>query len=124
MLRTLLAASAVTLVALSASSSTDPSPTPSKGNEVWIDTPRGEPHVAVVYFYNGTETEEVVQTTSFTLYGELEFEAVVHNVTNYPEDTPDRLTVTTPPGYFADPPEIEVPEGEIGVIYIFEELLT
>lgn len=34
--------------------------------------------------------------------------------------TPDRMTVLVPPGYIADPPEIEVSEDEIGRVLIYE----
>lgn len=32
--------------------------------------------------------------------------------------TPDRMTITPPPGYIAVPPEIDVPENEAGVVLI------
>ena len=36
--------------------------------------------------------------------------------------TPDRMTVTPPPGYIAEPPEIDVPEDEVGRIIILPYL--
>lgn len=36
--------------------------------------------------------------------------------------TPDRVSVVVPPGYIADPPEIDVPEDEMGRIVIREYL--
>ncbi len=36
--------------------------------------------------------------------------------------SPDRMTVEVPPGYIADPPEIDVNEHETGTIVIYEYL--
>ena len=70
--------------------------------------------VAQVTFDNRTVHADERVTFDLTLNGmTVTVEALVGRGL-----TPDRMTVIAPEGFYADPPEIDVPEDEIGVVLI------
>lgn len=74
--------------------------------------------VAEVVFDNRTVHVDEFATFDLTLDGlTVTVEALVGRGL-----TPDRMTVIPPPGYIADPPEIDVPEEQIGRVLIREWL--
>lgn len=74
--------------------------------------------VAEVVFDNRTVHVDELATFDLTLDGlTVTVEALVGRGL-----TPDRMTVLPPPGYIADPPEIDVPEEQIGRVLIREWL--
>jgi hypothetical protein len=72
--------------------------------------------VAQIVFDNKTVHSDRLERFDLTLDGlTVTVEALVGRGL-----TPDRMTVLVPPGYLADPPEIDVPENEIGRVLIYE----
>lgn len=72
--------------------------------------------VAKIVFDNKTVHSDKLERFDLTLDGlTVSVEALVGRGL-----TPDRMTVLVPPGYIAEPPEIDVPEDGVGVILIYE----
>lgn len=70
--------------------------------------------VAQIVFDNKTVHSDRLERFDLTLDGlTVTVEALVGRGL-----TPDRMTVTPPPGYIAVPPDLDVGEGEVGVILV------
>ena len=72
--------------------------------------------VAEIVFDNRTVHSDTLERFDLTLDGlTVTVEALVGRGL-----TPDRMTVLVPPGYLADPPELDVAEDSTGRILIYE----
>ena len=84
------------------------------GSTISLEPTTAPGAVAQVTFDNKTVHADEQVTFDLTLNGmTVTVEALVGRGL-----TPDRMEVIPPDGFYADPPEIDVPEDEIGVVLI------
>lgn len=93
------------------------------GSGVVLEIVLGEQYVAKVIAYNGA-----FSTFQNGIFGTLVIDGFEVGITysfttNGYDDTPDTLHVLPPPGFYARPEQVEIPEGGWTEVLIYPELL-